>query len=125
MLQPFEDCHDQNQHHQVNAQMAHHSHPVYHESHQVNVPVYHSTNQALQNVSQIQQMTQCSSKFCISRKTIVTKAQTAIFRLCRNSIASSNYSIHQNECPSTDSNNNAQSQVNVKLIFVFKFHFYH
>ncbi len=41
-----------------------------------------------------------------------SKAKTAIARLERNSIASPNSSIFQNECATTTSNNNALSQLN-------------
>ncbi len=87
------------QHHQVNAHMAHYYCQLYHESNQVNAPMHHSTNQAFHDHNKWHNHPR---KISLVEK-LCYKGQTAIFRLCRNSIASSNSSIHQNECPSTDS----------------------
>ncbi len=103
MLPSFEDNHEQNQYLDMNAQMSHHNCQAYHESHQVNESMHHSTDKTFENVSQTQHMTQPPKKTFIGIKTIVAIAQTAISIQNKNFIASPKSSIHQNECPSTDS----------------------
>ncbi len=64
-----------------------------------------------------QPITKPPQKSLVGRKTRVEKAQTDLSKLFANFIASPNSSIFQNECATTDSQNNAQSQVSQRIIF--------
>ncbi len=74
--------------------------------------MHYSTEQSFQNQLTIQQITQPPQQTFVGRKTTVKRTQTAVSRLYKNSIASPNSSIFQNECATTNRNNNALSQLN-------------
>ncbi len=114
ILPPFADNHDQNQHHQVNAPMAHCNHHLYHKPQHMNPQMHDSTNLSWKNVQTTQPITQPPQQSFVG-KTTVEKAQGVISRLYKNSIATPNFSIFQNECATTENNKNAELHLNNNL----------
>ncbi len=103
MLPPFAHEHDQNQHH-INVPMIHHNCHLYHQLQHMNPMMHYSTNQSFQH--------EPTAKQIIQRKNVIARAETAVARLNRNSVASPNSLIFQNDCATTDGINNALSQLN-------------
>ncbi len=100
MLPPFAHEHDQNQHH-IYVPMTHHNWQLYHQTQHMNPKMHYFTNQSFQNAPTADQ-----------RKNVIESAEADIVRLNRNSVASPNSSIFQNDCATTDGNNDALSQLN-------------
>ncbi len=96
--------------HQVNAPMTNVNHHLDHHSNKMNLEM--STNASFQKATTTKHIPQQPRKPCSPRKTLMEKAQAAIARLDRNSIASPNSSIFQNKCTTTETNNDAISQLN-------------
>ncbi len=113
MLPHFVDDNDQNQNHQVNAPMACYNHSVYYPLHHNNPQMHYSTNLSYQNVQTTQLTIPLPQQPFVDKTTTNEKAQAAIFRLYKDSIATPNSSIFQNECATTDSNNIAPSQLHI------------
>ncbi len=80
----------------------------------MNPKMHYSTNQSFQNAPTAKQITQ--------RKNVI-ETEAAITRLNRKSVASPDLLVFQNDCVTTDINNNAlsQSKTNTKSQVSFNF----
>jgi hypothetical protein len=112
MLPPLQTEYIQNCTHQVNAPKTNVNHHLNHYTNNMNPQMQLSTNPSFQKATTTQPITQQPWQSCPCSKTPMEKAQAAIARLYRNSIASPDSSISQNSCTTTESNNNPLSQLN-------------
>lgn len=111
MMPPLQTEYIQNRTiHQVNAPMTNANHPGNHQSNNMNLQM--SNNASFQKTTTTRHIPQQPRQPCHPSKTPMEKAHAAIARLYRNSIASPNSSIFQNKCTTTETNNNALSQLN-------------
>ncbi len=112
MLPPFQTEYIQNCTHQVTVPMTNVNHHLDHHTNNMNPQMQLSTNSSFQKATTTQPITQQPQQSCPHGKTPMEKAQAAIARLYRNSIYSLDSSISQNKYTTTESNNNALSQLN-------------